>query len=106
MQRPHLLGVQFKILMAHGRVNFVSVLGCTCSCDFLPCAALHTFPSRSLQVLRAERPGAGLLCLIIMLPSPDFSKQNSEEKMRETAILFVLMNLAVISYIIDRKSVV
>lgn len=85
---------------AHGRVNFVSVWGCTCSCDFLRRAALHTFLSRSPQVLGADRPGAGLECLRIMLPSPDFSEQNSEERMRETAILFVLVNLAVIGYTI------
>lgn len=89
-----------QILTAHGRVSFVSVWGCMCQCDFLRRAALRTFPSRSLQVLGAEWPGAGLLCLRIMLPSPDFSERNSEERMRDTAILFVLMNLAVISYTI------
>lgn len=35
-----------------------------------------------------------------MLPSPDFSEQETEARMRETAILFVFMNLAVISYAI------
>lgn len=38
--------------------------------------------------------------LSIMLPSPDFSEQETEARMRETAILFVFMNLAVISYAI------
>lgn len=33
-----------------------------------------------------------------MLPSPDFSEQETEERVWETAILFVFMNLAVISY--------
>lgn len=33
-----------------------------------------------------------------MLPSPDFSEQEPEERMWETAILFVFMNLAVIIY--------
>ena len=36
-----------------------------------------------------------------MLPSPDFSEQKAEERMRETAVLFVFVNLAVISYAIQ-----
>ena len=38
--------------------------------------------------------------LSIMLPSPDFSEQETKERMKENAVLFVFMNLAVISYAI------
>lgn len=65
-----------------------------CNCDHVCVRRLNA--PRSLDSAGAH--GRTSWFLSIMLPSPDFSEQETEERVWETAILFVFMNLAVISY--------